>query len=103
MFLILCVQLQVWLGVFDKIIGEVAHQTAGEGGKAFNFRAFVLRHDPTQDLAGMSRVLLRHLTIVCDANPAIHAGDLQSRLIAQKGVAPPTVTACKAFQQIAVL
>ena len=102
MFLILCVQLQVGLGVFDKIIGEVAHQTAGEGGKALNFRAFVFRHDPTQDFAGMLRVLLRHLTIVRDAHPAIHAGDLQPRLIAQKGVAPPTVTTCKAFQQIAV-
>ena len=51
MFLILCVQLQVGFGVFDKIIGEVAHQTAGEGGKALNFRAFVFRHDPTQDFA----------------------------------------------------
>ena len=49
-------QIQLWFAVFDVIIGEIAHQTTGEGRHVVHHRAFILLDDFPDSVTWMSNL-----------------------------------------------
>ena len=86
------------LAVAQVVVGEIAHQPAGEGGQLFKARALVLGQDLPQH---RGRVVGLYLD-AARLQLAVQAGDLQLRVVAQEGIAAPLLLLRHRFQHIAV-
>ena len=100
-------QFQLWLAVFDVIVGEVAYQTAGKGRHFFRHRAFISGQDLTECISRMIHVFCRYrLSAVSQVFPDGHltvkAGDFHGRIVSKEGVPTPCLFLTGALQQVAV-
>ena len=86
------------LAVGQVVVGEVAHQTAGEGGQVVETGAFVVR----QDLAEVVRRVVGVDLEVPRPQLAVDALHLQLGVDPQKGVPPPLLVGQSGLQQVAV-
>ena len=89
---------QLWLAVFDVIVGEVAHQTAGEGGQVVKSGTFVVG----QNLAEVVRRVVGVYLEIPRPQLAVDALHFQLGVEPQKGVPPPLLVGQGGLQQVAV-
>ena len=98
---VLGLQLQGRLGVFEVVVGEVPHQSAGEGRQSRHAGALVLRQEFAED-GGRVLELCAHGVPVPELEDAVLAGDLQCWVEAQEGIAAPAGAVGGGLQQEAV-
>ena len=91
------VQCQGGLGIFDGIVGKIAHETAGEGRKSGYLRGLVLRDDLPDILCGI-RVRDRQGRTRVNRDSAVLAGKFKAGIISQKSIPSPFGRILKAFQ-----
>ena len=95
---VLCLTADGRLTVSQIVIGKVAHKSAGKRRKEIKPRTFVLG----KDLADLAGGIVRMEGEASGLHLPVHAGDLQFRIEAQKGVAAPSVVRHGRFQHITV-
>ena len=100
--LILPCEAEGWLGVLHVVIGEVAHQAAGEGGQAGDLGAFVFGEDLPQGLPRALNAAGGPLPVPELHHPVL-GRDLQLGLKPQEGPAAPALLVGGGLQQKAVV
>ena len=100
-FLILRIQLQGWLAVLDIIIGKISYQTTGKGRKIIKYGTVILPNDITDAFSDILSAVLGGHGSFYNRIPVI-AGNLQNRVISQKGISSPSLIRLRTFQQICV-
>ena len=98
---VLGVQPQGGLGVFQVVVGEVAHQPAGEGRQARHPGRPVLRQELPEE-GGRVPDFRPHRVLVPQLEDAVLAGDFQGGVIAQEGVSSRARAVGGGLQQKAV-
>ena len=102
LLLVLPREAEGWLGVLHVVIGEVAHQSAGEGGLAGDLGAFVFGEDLPQGLPRVLNAAGGPLPVPELHHPVL-GRDLQLGLKPQEGPAAPALLVGGGLQQKAVV
>ena len=87
-----------WLAVGQVVVGEVAHQTAGEGGQVVKSGTFVVGQNLAEVVGGVVGVYLE----IPRPQLAVDALHLQLGIKPQEGVPPPFLVGQSGLQQVAV-
>ena len=93
-FRVLRVEAEARLRIFQIVIGKIAYQSAGEGGKPFDARTPPRGEDPAE---GVLRPLRLRLPAV-NPHHAVAAGDFHARIIAEESVASPVLLVLRTVQ-----
>ena len=100
--LVLGIEVQGRLAVLYVVVGEIPHQSAGEGRESVDLRAAVLRHQPLDVVrrVALLRGFCRTGQDVLYSQFTVNAGDLQLRIVSQERVASPFLLVLDALENI---
>ena len=95
---VLRVEMQRRFRILQKIVGKVADQAAGERREVIHPRRAVL----IQNIPDIRRRIVRFKGKISHRHPPVQAGDLQLRIISEKGVSAPLLLRLRGLQNVRV-